>query len=94
MKITTDEVAKIAYLARLEFDEERLKTFAKQLNQILEYMDKLNELDTKDIEPLYLPVFHSKAYREDEVKVVYSKDEVLKNAPDTDGQYFIVPKVV
>ncbi len=94
MKITKEEVAKIAYLARLEFDDEKLELFAKQLNQILDYMEKLGELDTKDVEPLYSPVFHKSAYREDEVKQLYSKEDVLKNAPESDGQYFIVPKVV
>lgn len=93
MKISQEEVSKIASLARLEADQDKLKLFANQLNNILEYMDKLNELDTAEVNPLYSPVSHKTAFRQDQVEQDYTREEVLKNNPEGDQQYFIVPKV-
>jgi aspartyl-tRNA(Asn)/glutamyl-tRNA(Gln) amidotransferase subunit C len=92
-KIDPRDVAAIADLARLECEQETLHTFARQLDDILKYMDKLNELDTAGVQPLYSPVRHGTAFRQDEVNQEYSRDEILGNAPDADGAYFIVPKV-
>jgi len=92
-KIDPRDVAAIAELARLECDEETLRTFARQLDDILKYMDKLNELDTSSIQPLYSPVRHEALFRQDQVTQEYSRDELLANAPESDGSYFIVPKV-
>lgn len=94
MTITRDEVAKIASLARLDLPEDKLELFAGQLGDILDYMDKLGELDTEQVEPLYSPVKHTTVLRKDEVNKEYSREEVLSNAPDQDGQYFIVPRIV
>lgn len=94
MSISVDEVAKVAGLARLNLEPERIEQFANQFNDILGYMQKLNELDTSDIQPLYSPVTHATVFREDVVTQEYSRDELLANAPDTDGDYFIVPKIV
>jgi len=94
MKISKEEVAKIAHLARLEIGESDLGRFAGQLTDILDYMDILNEVDTSQTEPLYSPVEHETPYREDEPSSEYSKEEVLRNAPRSDGEYFLVPKVV
>lgn len=94
MKIKPEEVAKVARLARLDLAEDKIELFAGQLDDILTYMDKLNELDTSSVEPLYSPVEHTTVLRADEVRKDYSRDEVLANAPETDGQYFIVPRIV
>ncbi len=94
MKISKEQVRNIAYLARLELDEQSVELFSKQLSQILEYMEKLSEIDTKDISPLYSPIDHSTPYREDEVHQEYKREEVLQNAPEEDGEHYIVPKVV
>ncbi len=94
MKISREEVENIASLARLKFTSEQLDLFSKQLSQILEYMDLLSDVDTSDIAPLYSPIEHTTPYREDEVKVEYKRDDILKNAPEEDGEHYIVPKVV
>jgi aspartyl-tRNA(Asn)/glutamyl-tRNA(Gln) amidotransferase subunit C len=94
MTISKEEVARVAHLARLEIGESDLQRFAGQLTDILQYMDILNEVDTSSIDPLYSPVEHDTPYREDEARSEYSREEVLRNAPDSDGEYFIVPKVV
>lgn len=94
MKITPEEVARVARLARLDLPEEKLELFAGQLGDILTYMDKLSEIDTSEVEPMFSPVTHVTVTRPDEVRVEYSRDEVLQNAPEQDGAYFIVPKIV
>lgn len=92
-KIDPGDIAAIADLARLECEQETLHTFARQLDDILKYMDKLNEIDTAGVQPLYSPVRHGTAFRQDEVSQEYTRDELLGNAPEADGTYFIVPKV-
>jgi aspartyl-tRNA(Asn)/glutamyl-tRNA(Gln) amidotransferase subunit C len=57
-------------------------------------MDKLNEIDTSDVEPMYTPVDQPGALREDKVAREFERSDILKNAPETDGQYFIVPRIV
>ncbi|GAB6060534.1 Asp-tRNA(Asn)/Glu-tRNA(Gln) amidotransferase subunit GatC [Desulfonatronum parangueonense] len=94
MSISTDEVAKVAGLARLNLGPEKVEQFAGQFNDILGYMEKLNELDTSGVEPLYSPVTHETVFRDDEVRQDYTREEILGNAPDTDGSYFIVPRIV
>lgn len=94
MKISPEEVAKVAGLARLDLDQDKLELFAGQLGDILAYMDKLGELDTDAVEPLYSPVQHTTVLRRDEVRKDYAREEILANAPEQDGQFFIVPKIV
>ena len=91
MKIDVHQVAK---LARLELDEDKASLFAAQLGNVLEYMDKLGEVDTSGVEPLYSPSEHPAPMRPDEVGREFDRQDILANAPDTDGQFFIVPKVV
>lgn len=92
-KMDPRDVAAIADLARLECDEQTLQTFARQLDDILTYMDKLNQLDTSNVEPLYSPIRHQTALRQDEVHQEYSREDLLGNAPEADPNFFIVPKV-
>ncbi len=94
MSISVDEVAKVAGLARLNLEPEKIEQFAARFNDILGYMQKLNELDTSDVEPLYSPVTHPTVFRDDVVNQKYSREELLGNAPESDGTYFIVPKIV
>ncbi|MFP4391886.1 MAG: Asp-tRNA(Asn)/Glu-tRNA(Gln) amidotransferase subunit GatC [Desulfohalobiaceae bacterium] len=93
MKISRQEVARTAELARLEADQEKLQLFAGQLSSILEYMDTLNELDTSLVEPLYSPFQQETPFREDSPRQEYTREEVLQNAPQQDGSFFIVPKI-
>ncbi|WP_207264350.1 Asp-tRNA(Asn)/Glu-tRNA(Gln) amidotransferase subunit GatC [Desulfovibrio sp. Huiquan2017] len=94
MKISPEEVAKVAKLSRLDLPEDKLELFAGQLGDILAYMDKLGELDTDDVAPLYSPVQHTTVLRRDEVRKDYRREEILANAPKQDGQFFIVPRIV
>ncbi len=92
--ISPERVAEIARLARLELDEDKLALFSGQFAAILGYMDTLNELDTRDVEPLYSPSMHSTVLRDDVAAKTASRADVLSNAPESDGQFFIVPKIV
>jgi len=94
MKISPQEVAKVAKLARLELTDEKIAQYSVQLDGILGYMDKLAELDTASVEPMYTPVDHTTVLREDEVKKLVPREDILKNAPETDGAFFIVPRIV
>ena len=94
MSVTRKDVEHIAELARLTFNEEELENFTHQLNQILGYMEKLNELNTDNIEPLSHPVEGNNVFREDELNTSIPTSEALKNAPDKDDQFFKVPKVI
>ncbi|WP_170830346.1 Asp-tRNA(Asn)/Glu-tRNA(Gln) amidotransferase subunit GatC [Maridesulfovibrio ferrireducens] len=94
MKLSTEEVARVASLARLDLSEEKTEIFAGQLHNILTYMDKLNEIDTSNVEPMFSPVEHTTVLRKDIVVKEHTRDEILANAPDSDGQYFIVPRIV
>jgi len=87
-------VAYVAHLARLEFSEAEEELFTGQLNDILLYMDKLNEVDTAGVEPLSHAISLSNAFREDRVQESLSQDLSLANAPDPRGEFFRVPKVI
>lgn len=94
MSVTRKDVEHIAELARLKFKEEELESFTTQLNEILEYMEKLNELDTENVEPLSHPVESQNIFREDGVKPSVNREDALKNAPQKDDEFFKVPKVI
>jgi len=94
MAVTKKDVEKIAELARLKFTEEELENFTPQMNEILSYMDKLNELDTENVKPLSHPVEQINVFREDELKPSISTEDALKNAPSKDDHHFKVPKVI
>ncbi len=94
MAVTKKDVEKIAELAKLKFSDEELENFTPQMNEILSYMDKLNELDTEDVKPLSHPVEQINVFREDELKSSVSTEEALKNAPDKTDNHFKVPKVI
>jgi aspartyl-tRNA(Asn)/glutamyl-tRNA(Gln) amidotransferase subunit C len=94
MAVNKQDVEKIAELARLIFSEEELENFTPQMNKILSYMDKLNELDTDNVEPLSHPVEQTNVFREDELRPSISKEDALKNAPSKDENHFKVPKVI
>jgi len=94
MAVTKKDVEKIAELARLKFSEDELENFTPQMNEILSYMDKLNELDTENVNPLSHPVEQSNVFREDEMKISIPVEDALKNAPSKDEHHFKVPKVI
>jgi aspartyl-tRNA(Asn)/glutamyl-tRNA(Gln) amidotransferase subunit C len=94
MKISPEQVASVARLARLSLADEELARFAGQIDDILNYMDQLGEADTENVEPLYSPVEHVSRLREDEVRRDCEREDVLGNAPEHDGSSFIVPRIV
>ena len=94
MKISPDEVVRVAALARLSLTPAKLEVFAGQLDDILSYMETLNQVDTSHTEPLYTPVEHTSRMREDAVRDEYSREDILSNAPEQNGTFFIVPKII
>jgi len=94
MKIDSKTVDKLAELAKLEFDEEGKKEIINDLNRIVEFVEKLSELDTSNVEPLIYLSEDTNVMRNDEVKQVISQQEALKNAPVKDSDYIKVPKVI
>ncbi len=94
MKITKKDVEHVAKLARLKLTEEEKEKFGKQLSEILEYVEKLNELDTEKVKPASHVVPLKSVMREDEVKPSLPVEEVLANAPAREGKYFKVPKII
>jgi len=93
-KISRKEVEKVADLARLYLDEKEKQVMTKQLNAILEYVEKLNEVNTENIEPLAHIIDVSNAFRQDEVIHDFTRDEALQNAPSEAKGCFKVPKII
>ncbi len=93
-KISTAEVDYVARLARLRIKPADKPTMAEQLSRILDYVDKLNKLDTDDIAPTSHILPLNNVLREDEAKDSLPITESLKNAPDKEGNFFKVPKVI
>ncbi len=93
-KITLDQVRHAAKLARLSLPDEKLGKFTVQLEAILEYVDKINEVDMTGIEPMAHALAMSNVLREDVVQPSLPVEKVLANAPETDGAFFKVPKVI
>lgn len=94
MAITIKDVEHIAKLAKLEFTDAEKEKFTHQLNQILEYVEQMNKLDTSRVEPLSHVIELSNVFRVDEVKQGVSTEEALKNAPSKTEEFFKVPKVI
>ena len=89
--ISREEVAHMAALSRLRVSDEEQKLFARQFGDILGYMDVLAQVNTENVDPLYSPVQHAAEGRAVNRR---SREEVLANAPEADGEYFIVPRIV
>ncbi|HVN48293.1 MAG TPA: Asp-tRNA(Asn)/Glu-tRNA(Gln) amidotransferase subunit GatC [Bacteroidota bacterium] len=94
MSVTIKDVEHIAQLAKLEFSDAEKKTFTHQMNQILEYIEQLNRLDTSKIEPLSHVIELQNVFREDKTTPSTPTDEALKNAPSRTEEFFKVPKVI
>ncbi len=94
MKITLSEVEHVANLARLEFGPEEKELFTRQLDAILTYVDKLNELDTTGVEPTSHVQPIKNDFREDTPRPSLSPDEALGNAPDRAEDFYRVPKII
>jgi aspartyl-tRNA(Asn)/glutamyl-tRNA(Gln) amidotransferase subunit C len=94
MKITIEEVEHVARLARLEINAEEKRSLTEQMNEILLYMEKLNELDTTGVNPTSHVVDLRNAFRVDLVKESFPRDQILDNAPEDNEAEFIVPRII
>jgi aspartyl-tRNA(Asn)/glutamyl-tRNA(Gln) amidotransferase subunit C len=93
-KIDIKTVDEIAHLARLEFDQEAKAEILNDMNRMLGFIDKLNELDTDNMAPLIYMTQEKNVLRPDEPEVSLTQKEALKNAPKKDSDYFKAPKVI
>ena len=94
MKIEKQGVEYVAHLARLEFSAEETEHFTSQMNDILLYMDKLNEVDTSGVVPVSSSISLNNAFREDVVGESLGRELALANAPEARADCFLVPRVV
>jgi len=92
--ISVKQVEQVAYLARLELTEPEKQLFAEQLSSILDYANKLNELDTEQVEPLnhILPIYN--VFREDIVQPSPPREDILSNAPLVEDGQYKVPRII
>jgi aspartyl-tRNA(Asn)/glutamyl-tRNA(Gln) amidotransferase subunit C len=93
-KITLDDVRHVAKLARLDLPEPQLVRFTTQLESILEYVAKIAQVDVSGVEPMAHAIPLVNVLRDDQVQPSLPLDKVLANAPQTDGPFFKVPKVI
>jgi len=94
MKITKEIVQKTAHLARLKIDPEQEESVQKDLQKMIDWVVKLQEVDTEGVEPLTHMSSEIDQFREDKAEKSISREEGLKNAPKHDSEYFRVPKVI
>jgi len=94
VKITAQEVGYVAHLARLDIDENEKETFTSQLNDILQYMEILNGVDTEGVRPMTHAISQSNVFREDEERESIGVERALANAPDGEMGFFGVPRII
>ena len=94
MPIDKNQVKKVAKLSRISLDDKKLESLSKDLVSILSFVEELKKLDTKKIEPLTSIVDKTLEPREDKINDGKIKDQILKNSPNKNDEFFIVPKVV
>jgi aspartyl-tRNA(Asn)/glutamyl-tRNA(Gln) amidotransferase subunit C len=94
VKITPEEVGHVARLARLELDPLEKEGLTRQMNRILQYMEKLNELDTTGVPTISHVIDLNNAFREDVVESSLPRDVSLENAPEANGVDFVVPRII
>jgi aspartyl-tRNA(Asn)/glutamyl-tRNA(Gln) amidotransferase subunit C len=94
MELTRDDVAKVAMLARLRLSPTELETFTGQLNSIVDFVAQLQELDTKDVEPLSHGIEIRNVFRDDVVGPSLPREDALANAPKRNAEGFLVPVVL
>ncbi len=91
--ITIKDVEHVARLARLELTDSEKETFTHQLGDVLLHVEKMNEVDTEGVEPMNHPIDFSNVMREDKKIYENTRDELMQNAPDVEGEFFKVPKI-
>ena len=91
--ITTKDVEHVAKLARLELTQEEKEVFTHQLGDVLAHVEKMNEVDTVGVEPMNHPIDFVNVMREDNKIYENTREELMANAPDIEGEFFKVPKI-
>ena len=94
MKVNDELIDKLAHLARLQFNNEEKEEIKNDLQKMIGFIDKLNELDTTGVAPLLHMSANINILREDEVKGSLNREDVFRNAPLHDTEFFLVPKVI
>ena len=94
MSIDKDTVKHISKLARISVDEKKINNLVKDLSSIMKFIEKLNELNTDKVTPLTSIINTSLKSREDDVKDGKIRDQILKNSPEKNEEFFVVPKVI
>ena len=94
MSIDKDTVKHISKLARISLDEKQISSLSKDLSSIMKFIEKLNELNTDKVTALTSIINASLKSREDDVKDGKIRDQILKNSPEKNEEFFVVPKVV
>ena len=94
MRITKEEMVHVANLAMLDLDEESVGKFAGQIDNILEYIDMLNRVDTEGVVPTSHAISLTNVFREDKLKEHVDRNKALANAPEKEDGNFVVPKVI
>lgn len=89
-----DQVHKVAHLARLELTEAEEAQFAAQLSDILDYFEQLSELDVSDVPPTTRAIDVSNVFRPDRLQPYGDREQILEGAPERDGEFFKVPKII
>jgi aspartyl-tRNA(Asn)/glutamyl-tRNA(Gln) amidotransferase subunit C len=94
MSIDLKTIKHISKLSRISVDEKRAEKLADDLNSIFEFIEKLNELKTDDVKPLTSIAETSLKFRSDEIKSKNIREQIIKNSPEDNEDYFVVPKVI
>ena len=94
MSIDKDTVKHISKLARISLDENKVESLSKDLTSIMKFIEKLNKLNTDKVKPLTSIVNASLKSRSDEIKDGKIRDQILKNSPKSNEEFFVVPKII
>jgi aspartyl-tRNA(Asn)/glutamyl-tRNA(Gln) amidotransferase subunit C len=94
MKISTEDVQKLAHLSRLQLNDSEAEAMKQDLTKILDFVAAIEAMDLEGVEPLVYMTDRENVLREDEPETVMTHAQVMKNAPDADSDYFRVPRVV
>ena len=94
MSIDLKTIKHISKLSRISVDEKRAEKLADDLNSIFEFIEKLNELKTDDVKPLTSIAETTLKFRSDEIKSKNIREQIIKNSPEDNEDYFVVPKVI
>lgn len=94
MSVTKEDIAKVAKLARIQLDDEQTPNVTNSINEILALVDKMQQVDTTNVEPLANPHDATQRLREDVVTASNQRDKLMQNAPEAEAGLFLVPKVI